>query len=191
MFRVFLRSNPRFCRGRDCGSVALLSLPPLHRTTPTLVSSKHSPCRSFSPYNPRFRDIVVDHSVNDTASAVKFDIVGNKYKLKHNCSACDVPQEVEVIKLAFHRGCIVIKCPTCSNFDLFSDHMHFFKTDQYEKELSLFSSSIFVEQYDKFEDCNVIQITQLDFNKKKKKVISSRMAGFWEDSAWDDSKAIY
>lgn len=146
-------------------------------------------CRLYSQYNSRFNDIVVDHSFSDKTDS-KFDIVGNKYKLKHTCSACSTPQEVEVIKLAYHRGCVVIKCPDCFHFDLFSDKMNFFKTALYEKELSMFDTSTYVNQFVKFDEKNVIQIAQLNFTKKAT-VKSSRMAGFWEDSAWDDKKALF
>ena len=147
-------------------------------------------CRLYSQYNSRFNDIVVDHSFSDKADSAKFDIVGNKYKLKHSCSACFAPQEVEVIKLAYHRGCVVIKCPGCLKYDLFSDKMKYFKTEHYEKELSMFHTSKFVDQFKKFDEKNVIQIAQLNFAKKAA-VKSSRMAGFWEDSAWDDKKALF
>jgi hypothetical protein len=147
--------------------------------------------RLASQYNSRFNDIVFDDTPLNAniISSTKFDIVGNKYKLKHECSACHSSQHVEVIKLSYHRGCVVIKCSNCAHVDLFSDHMFYFRTKDYAKELSQFETSKYAKDFIKVEENNVTQITQIDFSKKKK-VVSSRMAGFWEDSEWDDSKGF-
>lgn len=170
--------------------------PFLRHTRTKFLCSSHFPVswqvqvshRDFSQYNPRFNDIIIDNTPPSLATS-KFDIVGNKYKLKHVCPECNKPQNVEVIKLSYHRGCVVIKCGECSQLDLFSDHMNYFKTKDYVKELSQFETTTYAKDYVKIDEKNVTQITQIEFTKKKK-VISSRMAGFWEDSEWDDSKAF-
>jgi hypothetical protein len=68
--------------------------------------------------------------------------------------------------------------------------MSYFKTSDYLKELSHFDSTIHSKHFIKIEENNVVQITQTDFITKKKTAPSSRMAGFWQDSEWDDSKAL-
>ena len=59
--------------------------------------------------------------------------------------------------------------------------MNYFKTKDYVKELSQFETTTYAKDYVKIDEKNVTQITQIEFTKKKK-VISSRMAGFWDDS---------
>ena len=140
--------------------------------------------------NPRFNDIVVDDSGGETShGSSKFDILGNKYKATHVCSSCSNSQQVEIVKLSFHRGCVVVKCDDCSHYDLFSDKLGYFKTDNYVKELSCFDNTEYAGNFIKVVEGNVTQITQID-SKKKRKVASSRMADFWEGSAWDDSKEL-
>ena len=118
-------------------------------------------CRRYSSYLNSDSDIgdnAIKNSekLSQNSTPEKFfkDVPGvqtnvDKYALMYTCKICDSRSVKSISKQAYHKGCVVVKCPGCKNMHLISDNLGIFDEPGWNLESYFAERGQLVKRFDK------------------------------------------
>lgn len=95
---------------------------------------------------------------------------GEKYAMLYTCKVCETRSVKKISKHSYHHGCVLVRCPGCSNLHLIADHIGIFEDKGWTIE-SYFTQT--GESVKRVDEEGVLELTREDILGSPKPTPSS------------------
>ena len=96
---------------------------------------------------------------------------GEKYAMVYTCKVCETRSVKKISKQSYHHGCVLVRCPGCTNLHLIADHIGIFEDKGWTIESYLTQTG---EGFKKVNEEGVLELTREDIIGSTKPTSSSR-----------------